>query len=88
MTPRLATAAVLAVLHSGGGYPDLCRAGRYGTPIWHAVLTVCRVCGSADGCDCARQAADAAALLAHDPIVLSTPAALVAAGTTLTGASA
>lgn len=77
--PRHTAAAVLALL-GPAGYPDLCRAG-----IWHAQLTVCRWCDSPDGCDCAVQAADAAALLAH-PIALPAPAALAAAGTTPTAA--
>lgn len=74
---RVAKAAVLALLHARGGYPSLCCRG-----IWHAVLTVCAVCGSADGCSCDEYAADAADLLAHSPIVLPALAALVVAGTT------
>jgi hypothetical protein len=75
--PRTDARAVLAVLYAAGGYPSLCRRG-----IWHAVLTVCAVCDSPDGCDCAVQAAHAAQLLAHPLTVLTAPAALVAAGTT------
>lgn len=73
-------AAVLALLTATGGYPDLCRTGRYGGPIWHVRLTTCPLCGDADGgCDCVRQAADAAAHLATP---LPSPALLAPTGGT------
>lgn len=60
---RAADAAILAILHAGPGYPSLCQAGRFGTPLWHAIYVPCKWCGDSD-CDCAWQVADAYAAFA------------------------